>query len=66
MREEMDKNEDVIRVQQEVKVKTSRGKPINTQRHYVGAWTIVMWHFLALVAVFFWLLRLLGVVDITA
>ncbi len=61
----MDKNEDVIRVQQEVKVKSARGNPVNTQRRYAGAWSIVMWHFWALVAVCFWLLRLLGVVDIT-
>lgn len=66
MQEEMTKNEDLIRVLQEEKVKVARGNPVNTQRQHVNNWSIVMWHFSALVAVFFWLMRLLGVVDITA
>ena len=66
MQEEMTKNEDLIRVLQEEKVKGARGNPVNTQRQRVNNWSIVMWHFSALVAVFFWLMRLLGVVDITA
>lgn len=64
MREEMDKNEYVILAQQEARVKTSRGNPVNTQRRYVNEWTIVLWHFGALVSVCFWLLRLLGVVNV--
>lgn len=66
MREEMDKNEDLVHDIQVQKVKDARGTPENTQRRYVNAWSIVLWHFCALVAVCFWLLRLLGVVDITA
>ena len=62
----MTKNEDLIRERQEVKVKVARENPVNTQRQHIKEWPIVLWHFGALVAVFFWLMRLLGVVDITA
>ena len=66
MREEMSKNEDLIRVLQEHKVKTSSGTPVNTQRRCVSEGTIILWHLCALIALFSWLLRLLNVFDITA
>lgn len=66
MREEMSKNEDLIRVIQENKVKTSTGAPVNTQRRCVSEGAIILWHLCALLALFSWLMRLLEVFDITA
>lgn len=66
MREEMSKNEDLIRVRQELLVKTSTGTPVNTQRRCVSEGSIILWHLCALIALCSWLLRLLNVFDITA
>ena len=63
MREEMSKNEDLIRVRQELLVKTSTGTPVNTQRRCVSEGSIIL---CALIALCSWLLRLLNVFDITA
>ena len=61
----MGRNEDVIGDRQAERLMADRGNTTNTQRRYVNAWVVVLWYFLALVAVCFWLLRLLGIVDIT-
>lgn len=63
MSEEMPKNEDVIFNQQNDRVKTSRGNPINRQRRHVSAGWLIAWHLLALMALCLWMLRLLGAVS---
>lgn len=60
MKEEMGKNEEVRANQQSERIRTS---PKNLVRRQVAAFWIVFWFFLALVALFFWLLRLLGWID---
>lgn len=64
MREELPKNEDVIFNQQNARVKTSRGNPINRQRRYVSAGWLIVWYLLALAAICLWTLRLLGVISL--
>ncbi len=66
MREEMSSNEDVIFNRQNARVVTNRDNPVNLQRRHVTPGWIVLWYLLALVSVCLWLLRLLGVVSLSA
>lgn len=63
MREELGKDEEVVARQQTSKVMSQRDNPRNTQRRYVGAFWIILWYLLALVALSLWLLRLLGIIQ---
>lgn len=63
MREEMGKNEDVVARLQTSKVMNNRANLRNTPRYHVSAFWVVFWFVLALLAIFLWLLRLLGVVQ---
>lgn len=42
---------------------SQRDNPKNTQRRYVGAFWIIFWLFLALIALSLWMLRLLGIIP---
>lgn len=64
MSEELPKNEDVIFNQQNARVKTSRGNPVNRQRRHVSAGWLIFWHLLALAAISLWAWRLLGIISL--
>lgn len=59
----MGKNEEVVAQQQISKVKSHRANPQNIPRRYVGAFWVIFWFALALISLFLWLLRLLGIVS---
>lgn len=63
MREELGRDEEVVARLQASKVMSQRDNPRNTQRRYVSALWVVVWFFLALVAISLWMLRLLEVIP---
>ena len=63
MREELGRDEEVVARLQTSKVMSQRDNPKNTQRRYVGAFWIIFWLFLALIALSLWMLRLLGIIP---
>ncbi len=61
MREELNRNEDVIFSHQDAKVKMNLP---NKARHYVRAGAVIAWLLLALLALSLWLMRLLGTINL--
>lgn len=64
MKEELPINEDVVRDKQTQTVINSPGRPVNRQRRYVGAGSLIFVLLLPLGALCLWMLRLLGVIDL--
>lgn len=60
----MGKSEEVITRQQTSKVMNSRANPRNIPRRQVGAFWVILWLILALVALCLWMLRLLGIMEL--
>lgn len=63
MREEMGKNEDLVARQQASKMMNNRANPRNIPRRQVGAFWIIFWFVLALIAIVLWLLRLSNIIT---
>ncbi len=61
MREELNRNEDVIFSHQDAKVKMNLP---NKARRYVRAGAVIAWLLLALLALSLWLMRLLGTINL--
>ncbi len=61
MQEELGKSEDVVTHQQSARIKHGAD---NSPRRSVSGKSIIAWFALALLALFLWLLRLLGVVEL--
>lgn len=64
MKEELPINQDVVRDKQTQTVINSPGHPINRQRRYVGAPSLIFFLLLPLGALCLWMLRLLGVIGL--
>ncbi len=61
MREELNRNDEIVYSHQNSKIKQNRP---NAERHKVSAAAVVMWLLLALVALSLWLMRLLGTISL--
>lgn len=64
MKEELPINQDVVRDKQTRTVINSPGRPINRQRRYIGAGSLIFILLLPLGALCLWMLRLLSVIGL--
>lgn len=64
MKEELPINQDVVRDKQTNTVINSPGRPVNRQRRYVGAGSLIVVLLLPLAALCLWMLRLLGIIGL--
>lgn len=64
MKEELPINQDIVREKQTNTVINCTGRPVNRQRRYVGAASLIFILLLPLGALCLWMLRLLGVIGL--